>query len=281
MQLKHFLMAGLLATISLALQAEIIVKNGETICFLGDSITAYGSRYSGGYAKLVMSGLKANGVNAKAIYAGIGGNKSNQMLKRFEIDLFPKKPNILLLSCGVNDVWHGKRGIPLDQYKKNITAIVDKALGAGMKVCLLTPTVITENPKMQNNLKLASYVNFLCQLAKEKNCMIANLNKDMWMAIAGFKMTNPGLKGNLVTFDNVHMNPYGDIIMAKGVLKALGCSEQQIEKASKSWKKMTTPQIGKVEITGEEFLKLATLAAKKKMTVQEYIAYIIKTSLDK
>ena len=161
MQLKSFFMVALLATMSLALQAEIVVKSGETICFLGDSITAYGGRFSGGYLRLVMKGLEVNGIKAKAIPAGVGGNKSNQMLKRFERDLFPKKPNILLLSCGVNDVWHGAKGVPLDQYKKNITAIVDKALGAGMKVCLLTPTVITENPKDARNVRLTSYIAFL------------------------------------------------------------------------------------------------------------------------
>jgi lysophospholipase L1-like esterase len=277
MQLKSFFIVVLLATMSLALQAEIVVKSGEIICFLGDSITAYGGRFNGGYLKLVMKGLEVNGIKAKAIPAGVGGNKSNQMLKRFERDLFPKKPNILLLSCGVNDVWHGAKGVPLDQYKKNITAIVDKALGAGMKVCLLTPTVITENPKDARNVRLTSYIAFLLQLAKDKNCMIADLNKDMWMAIANFKMSNPFLKGNLVTYDGVHMNPYGDTIMATGVLKALGCDNKQIQKAKNAWKKMTTPQIGKVEFNGEDFLKLATLAAKKKMTIQEYLVNLVKS----
>ena len=58
MQLKHFFMVAILATVSFALQAEIQVKSGETICFLGDSITGYGYRYKGGYVNLVMSGLK-------------------------------------------------------------------------------------------------------------------------------------------------------------------------------------------------------------------------------
>jgi hypothetical protein len=97
------------------------------------------------------------------------------------------------------------------------------------------------------------------------------------MAIANFKMSNSFLKGNLVTYDGVHMNPYGDTIMATGVLKALGCDDKQIQKAKNAWKKMTTSQIGKVEFNGEDFLKLATLAAKKKMTIQEYIVNLVKS----
>jgi hypothetical protein len=56
MQLKHFFMVALWVTMSsLTLQAEIVVKSGETICFLGDSITYYGNRFNGGYLKLVMN----------------------------------------------------------------------------------------------------------------------------------------------------------------------------------------------------------------------------------
>ena len=50
----------------------------------------------------------------------------------------------MTLSCGVNDVWHGERGVPLSAYKKNITEIVEKAQAAGIKVMILTATMIGE-----------------------------------------------------------------------------------------------------------------------------------------
>ena len=65
---------------SAAHAGEIQVKDGQTIGFLGDSITAAGAR-SGGYCNLFIQALKAEGITATPIYKGIGGHKSNQMLE--------------------------------------------------------------------------------------------------------------------------------------------------------------------------------------------------------
>ena len=111
---------------------NLAVKNNESIAVLGDSITQFGADLPGGYVRLVISGLQANGVTAVPIPAGVSGNKSNQMLDRLEAAVLNKKPAWLFLSCGVNDVMHGANGIPLDQYKPNITAIVDTT-GKGMR----------------------------------------------------------------------------------------------------------------------------------------------------
>src|SRR4051794_33241388 len=48
-------------------RAEILVKSGEKIAFLGDSITQGGWSNPTGYVRLVMAGLEANGVKAEAI----------------------------------------------------------------------------------------------------------------------------------------------------------------------------------------------------------------------
>src|SRR5690606_9289238 len=105
--------------------------------FLGNSITQQGAGAPTGYVRLVESGLKANGIDVKVIGAGISGHKSNQMLERLQKDVLDKKPTWMTLSCGVNDVWHGERGVALDDYKKNITAIVDRCAEAGVKVVIL------------------------------------------------------------------------------------------------------------------------------------------------
>ena len=113
---------------------EPLVKNGEKIAFLGDSITQGGQGSPLGYVRLAISGLAANGVKTEMIGAGISGHKSNDMLGRLQRDVIDKKPNWMTLSCGVNDVWHGANGVPLDKYKENITAIVDKATALRMAV---------------------------------------------------------------------------------------------------------------------------------------------------
>ena len=209
---------------------KIPIKNGQKIAFLGDSITAAGKR-RGGYCQLVLKGLKAQGIEVTPVFAGISGHKSNQMLKRLERDVLKHKPDWMTLSCGVNDVWHGKRGVALEPYKKNITAIVDKAQAAGVKVMLLTSTMIREDQSNALNQKLLPYNAFLKKLAKEKNCLFADLNTEMQEALKKFPPT--AKKGKQLTGDGVHMNPAGNKMMATGILKAFGLTVEQIKAAIK------------------------------------------------
>ena len=209
---------------------KIAVKKGEKIAFLGDSITAAGKR-PGGYCQLVLSALKDQGVEAPPVFAGIGGHKSNQMLARLEKDVLKHKPDWMTLSCGVNDVWHGKNGVNLEDYKKNMTAIVDKAQAAGAKVLILTSTMIKEDQSGDLNQNLIPYNNFLRELAKEKKCLLADLNADMQEALKTAPADRP--KGKKLTGDGVHMNPHGNVMMARGVAKALGFSDGQLAKIVK------------------------------------------------
>ena len=213
--------------------ARIPLKDGQKIGFLGDSITQAGAEPQG-YVTLVIRGLEANGIKAGSIPAGIGGHKSNQMLERLDRDVLSKKPDWMTLSCGVNDVWHGANGIPLEPYKKNITEIVEKCQAAGVKVMILTATMIGEDAPNSNNQKLAAYNDFLRDLAKKKKCRLADLNADMQAAIAKAKAES-NYQGNLLTSDGVHMNPAGNRMMATGVLKAFGLNAKQLKKAQDSW----------------------------------------------
>ena len=212
---------------------KIAVANGQKIAFLGDSITAAGRR-PGGYCQLVLSALKDQGVEATPVFAGIGGHKSNQMLARLEKDVLKHKPDWMTLSCGVNDVWHGKRGVDLPSYKKNITAIVDQAQAAGAKVMLLTSTMIREDQSNDLNQKLVPYNEFIRALAKEKRCLLADLNADMQAGLKKFPPDAP--KGKQLTSDGVHMNKAGNVMMARGVAKAFGLTDKQLDKSAKNWK---------------------------------------------
>ena len=233
--------------------STLAVKNGDKIAFMGDSITAAGSAKDG-YVTLVMKALKKEGLNVSHVPAGISGHKSNDMLARLDYDVISEKPQWMILSCGVNDVWHfslrlgGKtfQGVSLDDYKKNIAAIIDKARAANIKVMILTSTMIGEDPERELNKNMIPYNDYLREIAKKENCLLADLNKDMQEALRAI----PDAKGtaimfgepeytrdinNKLTTDGCHMNHLGNIMMAKGVLRAFGLSEDKIAAAEKSW----------------------------------------------
>ncbi|MCX5846169.1 MAG: SGNH/GDSL hydrolase family protein [Deltaproteobacteria bacterium] len=225
---------GVLVIIMLALGGRAVglqaAEIAQKIAFFGDSITANGWSNQTGYVNLTIAGLKANGIRVFAIPAGIGGHKSNQMLERLKRDVLDKKPDWITLSCGVNDVWQGSQGVPLDQYKINITAIVDRCRAAGVKVVILTATVIGEELDNDYNKKLASYNEFLRSLAKEKRCLLADLN-----ALFQKRIKIIPKSGRLLTSDGVHMNPAGDKVMAEGILRAFELNHAQIKKAQDAW----------------------------------------------
>lgn len=238
---------------ALAESGELKVKSGEKIAFLGDSITQEGARKNG-YITLVMEALNKEGLELTHVAAGKSGNKSNNMLARLDQSVISKNPDWMTLSCGVNDVWHytlrlGERtfeGIPLDEYKANIRQIIERAQAADIKVMILTSTMIGEDPEKETNQKLISYNDFLREIAKEKNLPLADLSKDMHAAldeipdVAGKARMfgDPNYQRdiqNKLTKDGCHMNALGNIMMAKGILRAFGLSDEKIAAAEKAW----------------------------------------------
>ena len=238
---------------------EIAIKEGEKIAFLGDSITAAG-RKPGGYCQLVLLALKDRGINTPAVFAGIGGHKSNQMLARLEKDVLNHKPDWMTLSCGVNDVWHGKHGVELAPYKTNITEIIDRAQSAGVKVVLLTSTMIKEDQANDLNQKLAPYNDVLRELAKAKGCLLADLNVDMQEALKTPPPNRPD--GKKLTSDGVHMNPYGNIMMARGVAKAFGLTDAQLDESEKKWRSVPSHEVrlGDIKLSLNEMEALGAAA---------------------
>ena len=258
-----------------ATHGGILVKSGQKVAFMGDSITAFGWSHPYGYVNLVVRGLANAGVQVVPVPAGVGGNTSRDMLARLQKSVLDEKPDWLTLSCGVNDVWHGVAGVDLETYKKNITSIVDQAQKANIQVMILTPTMIQEGNNAFND-KLATYVDFLRDLTKERKLPLADLNADEHEALMGL------LPGRHLAADGVHMNPRGDHMMALGVLKAFGLTDAQLAKVEASW--LDEPNgavaegaarlMGSAPITLRESDALENLAQANKQTLIDYLSSI-------
>ncbi|MES2920628.1 MAG: GDSL-type esterase/lipase family protein [Verrucomicrobiota bacterium] len=271
--MKHTtILATLFSAAVCLLHAEIPIKPGEKVAFLGDSITQGGQNSPGGYVQLVGSGLAANSVKIEIIGAGISGHKSNQMLERLDRDVLSKNPQWMTLSCGVNDVWHGDKGVSLEDYKKNIAAIVDQAQAAGIKVMILTSTMIREDQSNAENQRLVAYNEFLRALATEKKCLLADLNAEMQAAIGEAAKTRPS-KGNYMTTDGVHMASAGNLMMAVGVLKGLGLNATELAKAREAWLDVpnTSNITAKTNLTLRQSQQLEKIAARRKISVDALI----------
>ena len=268
----------LLLLVQLPSRAEILVKPGESIAFLGDSITYFGAYLKdtpyfstenpGGYVRLVASGLASQGVDVTVIPAGIGGNTSQHMLGRLEKDVLSKKPTWMTLSAGVNDVMH--KAVELEDYKVAITAILDRAQQAGVKVVILTATQIGPDLTGAANVKLAGYNAWLRETAKARNLPLADLNAAM--AAEQESLAKGGIQRALTT-DGVHMNLYGNLMMAKGVLAALGLDDQQLAAVQAKWNEIpgTFQMAAKLALSLNELAALETYAARQNKSLETVV----------
>ena len=218
------LMASLFAVPAQA--APVPVKATDRIVFLGDSITQGGAGPKG-YVTLVRQKLgEGDSKGAEVIGAGISGNKVPDLEKRLERDVLSKKPTVVVIYIGINDVWHGERdpakGTMPDRFEQGLGGIVDKIQSAGARVILATPSVIGEKKAGANKLdaKLDQYSEITRKLAKEKKTGLCDLRKAFLDHVA--KANTDDKEAGILTTDRVHLNETGNAFVAAEMLKALG-----------------------------------------------------------
>lgn len=221
------LLPDVLAMVGKADAGQMTLKPGDKIAFMGDSITWFG-----GYVRLTTNILNQAYPNLKPeiINAGRSHEKAEQMEPRFERDMkLADKTAYCFISVGINDVLHRLKAdhdpAVLAVYRANVIKMVEKGQAAGATVVLLTPTVITEDPNAEGNKRLSMYVDAMKAIATEKKCQLVDLHAMFLHAIAAKPATLQ------LTGDGVHMGPYGDAIMAIGVLRALGVPDATIKGA--------------------------------------------------
>jgi acyl-CoA thioesterase-1 len=180
-------------------------SNPKVILFFGDSLTAgYGLSPDQAFPALIEKNCTSNATPCKAINAGLSGETSAGGLSR--IDWVLRKPiDVFVLELGAND---GLRGLPLDQTKKNLQAIIDKVKGKYPKVKIVIAGMLVP-PNMGPDYT-SRFREIFPELAQKNNAtLIPFLLKD----VAGHEKLNLG--------DGIHPNPEGHRIVADNVYKIL------------------------------------------------------------
>ena len=138
--LKGMLFACVASVAFLSQGGEKVVKNGDTLVFMGDSITWYGVTNRHGYVNLVVRGLAANGIDVTWYGVGVKGDKSAAMLARFDADVIAHNPDVVTISAGVNDIWYQDANSTYEKFYANELQMVAKTKAAGAVPVLLSPT---------------------------------------------------------------------------------------------------------------------------------------------
>jgi len=177
----------------------------KVLLFYGDSLTAgYGNSPEDAFPALVQKALNEKGKAYKVVNAGLSGETSAGGLSR--LDWVLRQPiSVFVLELGAND---GLRGLPLDQTKKNLQAIIDKvsSKNPGVKIVIAGMLV----PPNMGPDYTTEFKKIFPELARKNNAtLIPFLLKD----VAGNEKLNIA--------DGIHPNIEGHKIVAQTVLKII------------------------------------------------------------
>ena len=218
-------MKNILTIVFLSILIACTMQKKKRIIFFGDSITLLAVE-PGGYIIKLDSMLQKNNLqdNYELIGSGISGNKIYDLYLRLEEDVLNKKPDVVVIFIGVNDVWHKRSmgtGTDADKFEKFYYAILKKLADKNIKVIICTPAAIGERTDFTNEQDgdLNKYCNIIRDIAAKNNLTLIDLRKIF---------TDYGLQNNpenkdrgILTKDGVHLNNKGNQLVADEMWKAI------------------------------------------------------------
>ena len=208
-------LGGMLAISAILLCAVAMKPKPKKVIFFGDSITQAGVK-GNGYINLLKKEIDSS--KFQLLGAGVGGNKVYDLYLRMEDDVLNKKPDLVFIYIGINDVWHklgAKTGTDFDKYLKFYQALINKIQANGAKIVMCTPTVIGEKKEDKNEVDgdLNKYANGVRDLAAKNNIPLCDLRKT-FVDYLTINNTEDKEKGVLTT-DRVHLNDAGNRLVAE------------------------------------------------------------------
>lgn len=190
-----------------------------TIVTLGDSITKgvrSGVASSETFSALLESQLRSAGYPVRVVNMGIGGERTDQALKRFD-KIVAQGPAFVTIMYGTNDgyVDIGKTmsRLSLEDYRANLETLVRKSLEAGIEPILMTEPRFAEQYRNNGvgehpNVRLAEYVEVCREVAAELQVPLID-HFARWTTAVEQKQS----LGEWTT-DGCHPNPTGHLEMA-------------------------------------------------------------------
>lgn len=214
----------LLSFAVIIIMSSMQIQKPVKVIFFGDSITRAGLEPEG-YITLMKNALRGKtNPEFELIGAGIGGNKVYDLFLRFEEDVLSKKPDVVVMYVGVNDVWHkqsSQTGTDPEKFIAFYTTMIKKLQTAGIRVIACTPAAIGERTDFSNaqDGDLNRYSNIIRDLAKKYSCSLVDLRK----AFLDYNLKNnlENKESGILTTDRVHLNPAGNKLVVDLMLKAL------------------------------------------------------------
>lgn len=211
----------------------MIIGKNERIVFAGDSVTDDGrARPIGeglwegtgnGFVRLTETILTVDypELNIRCTNMGVSGNTSRDLLARWDADVTALDPDWIVLCIGFNDVWRqfdtpqcpDCACLPAE-YEANLNAMADKARAQGAKLIFMTPYFLETNTADPMRKRMDEYGAIVKKVAKERGCKCVDLQAAFAELLKYRHPCN-------ITWDRVHPNKLGSLVIARALIKAL------------------------------------------------------------
>ncbi len=238
--MKYLGMLVLLIVSARAVTAEgtsLPFKDGEVVCFVGDSIT-----HDGRYLEYISNYYLTRFPDRRIRFfnCGIAGDDAHGALQRLAWDVLSHKPTSISVMLGMNDVQRdlygqdkideetlGKRARALGYYQKNMTALLEDMVSqVHPQMILITPSPYDQTAELAApnffgvNDALAQCGDMVEKLAQQFDATVVDFHAVMSELNAEHQKNNPQF--TLIGGDRIHPGAAGHLIMAYLFLKAQG-----------------------------------------------------------
>ena len=187
----------------------------KTILFQGDSITDMARIRDGigvGYVKYTIEALAEKYPDLQFLNRGVGGNRTTELVNRWEEDTLSHKPYLVTLLCGINDVWlyfRNNQYTSDEQFEKNYCYLVESCLNNGSKMILMQPFMFhTGVYKPEFDAELYAKFSIVDKLAEKFQLPYLRF-RDIFNDLT---KTNPP---ELYTYDGIHLAIEGRKVVAQ------------------------------------------------------------------
>ena len=178
-----------------------------TIVALGDSLTAgYGLSRKQAWPALVAEKMREAGYEFEVVNAGSSGDTTTGGLRRLPALLRAhKKIDVFILELGINDAF---RGVPIDQIRSNLQAIIDQTRAAHPNVAIVVAGM--QLPDYSSNDYVGAFGAIFAPLAEKNRA-----------TLIPFFLEGVGGNPELNQWDRVHPNAAGQRVLAENVWRVL------------------------------------------------------------
>ena len=222
-----FTCAAILASHPPRADADFALRDGDTVVFLGDSITAERT-----YGKVVENYtlLRYPNRHVRFINAGRGGDTAAGGLKRLDRDVLDAGATVVIVAYGINDIGWGTQANDEHRnlYLDSIRAIVERCKARQVRVYIASAPITNE----KSDHGETDYLQLMCDdamtIARELGEHSIDIQRSMRTihrkvraARASSKEQDDKNKPTMHAPDGIHLNELGQVAMAYAVLKGL------------------------------------------------------------